>query len=88
MCILQFPKKLDLGIIKNYNGIIPTAINGKVHNALLLNSIWPEVEIMLRKKKRISEKLINNFLDQPFRRIIKRGHAKNLEATPLFGDFS
>ena len=51
MCILQFPKKLDLGIIKNYNGIIPTAINGKVHNALLLNRIWPEVEIMLWKKK-------------------------------------
>ena len=36
-CILPFPKKGDLGLVKNYRGIILTSIAAKIYNALLCN---------------------------------------------------
>ena len=36
-----FPKKSDLGIAKNYLGIIFTSIAAKIYNALLRNRIEP-----------------------------------------------
>ena len=34
-CILFVPKKDDLGLVKNYRGIILTSIEAKIYNALL-----------------------------------------------------
>ena len=45
-CILPFPKKGDLGIAKNYQGISLTSIVTKIYNALLCNphrtQIWED----------------------------------------------
>ena len=49
--ILPFPKKSDLGIAKNYQGIIITSITANIYNALLLNRIEPEMEKILRKNQ-------------------------------------
>ena len=38
-CILPFPKKSDLGLVKNYRGITVTSIAAKIYHALLRNSI-------------------------------------------------
>ena len=43
-CIVPFPRTSDLGITKNYKGIILTVIAAKVYNTLLLNRIQPEIE--------------------------------------------
>ena len=48
-CILPFPKKGDLGIVKNYGSITLTSIAVKIYNALLLNRIEPEIEKILWK---------------------------------------
>ena len=48
-CILPFPKKDDLGLAKNYRGIILTSIAAKIYNALLRNCIEPEIDNILRK---------------------------------------
>ena len=50
-CILPFPQKCDLGIVKNYRGIILTSIAAKVYNALLLNRIESEIEKILGKNQ-------------------------------------
>ena len=50
-CILLFLKKGDLGITENYRGITLTAITVKIHNALLLNCIWPEVYKILKENQ-------------------------------------
>ena len=47
-CILPFPKKGDLRIAKNYQGITLTS---NIYNALLLNYIEPEIEKILRKNQ-------------------------------------
>ena len=52
--ILPVSKKGDLGITKNNSGITLTAIAVKVYNAMLLNSIRPEI-------KKILEKIQNSF---------------------------
>ena len=41
--IIPFPKKSDLEITKNYQGITFTSIAAKIYNALLLNCIKPEI---------------------------------------------
>ena len=38
-CILPFPKKVDLGLSKNYRGITFTSIAAKIYNTLQRNSI-------------------------------------------------
>ena len=48
-CIPPFSKKDDLGITKKYKSITLTAIAAKVYNAILLHSIKPEIEKILRK---------------------------------------
>ena len=48
-CILFFSQKINLGVTKNYRSTTLTSITAKVYNALLLNCIKPEVEIIFRK---------------------------------------
>ena len=50
-CILPFPKKGDLRIAKNYQGITLTSIAAKIFNALLLNYLEPKITKILRKKQ-------------------------------------
>ena len=50
-CILPFPKKEDLGLAKNYRGIILTSIAAKIYNALLRNRIEPKIDNILRKNQ-------------------------------------
>ena len=50
-CILPFPKKGDLGLAKNYQGITLTSIAVKIHNALLRNRIEPKIDNILRKNQ-------------------------------------
>ena len=49
--ILPFPKKGNLGLAKNYRGIILTSIAAKIYNALLCNCIEPKIENILRKNQ-------------------------------------
>ena len=53
-CILSFPKKGDLGLVKNYRGITLTSIAAKIYNALLRNHIEPKIDNILRKDKMAS----------------------------------
>ena len=88
-CILPLPKKGDLGIAKNYQGITLTSIAAKIYNALLCNSMELKIEKILRKNQNgfqrnrstISQILIICW-------ILEGIHAKNLEAIILFIDFS
>ena len=45
----SFSKKDDLGITKNYRGIILSSIATKLYNALLFNRIKAEIEEILWK---------------------------------------
>ena len=47
-CILPFPKKVDLGLAKNWRGITLTSIAAKIYNALLRNRIEPKIDDILR----------------------------------------
>ena len=53
-CILPFPKKGDLGLVKNYRGITLTSIAPKIYNALLRN---PKLTTFLGKTKMASEEI-------------------------------
>ena len=48
-CILPFPKKGDLGVAENYQGITLTSIAAKIYNALLQHCIEPKIDNILRK---------------------------------------
>ena len=48
---VPFPKTSDLGIAKNYWGITLTSIAAKIYNVLLLNSVEPKIEKILRKNQ-------------------------------------
>ena len=50
-CILPFPKKGDLGLLKNYRGITLTSIAAKIYNALLRNRIESKIDNILRKNQ-------------------------------------
>ena len=50
-CILPFPKKGDLGLAKNYQGITLTSIAAKIYNALLRNCIEPNIDNIHRKNQ-------------------------------------
>ena len=50
-CILPFPKKGDLGLAKNYQGITLTSIAAKIYNALLRNRIEPKIDNILGKNQ-------------------------------------
>ena len=83
-CILLFPKKGDLRIIKNYSGITLTSIAAKVYNALLLNPIKPEFEKIVRKNQngfQRNQSMTSQILTIHW--IIERIYTKNLKATLL-----
>ena len=50
-CILSFPKKGDLRIVKNSQGTALISIAAKIYNALLRNRIEPKIEKILRKNQ-------------------------------------
>ena len=88
-CILPFPKKGDLGLAKNYQGITLTSIAAKIYNALLRNRIEPKIDNILRKNQngfRRNRSTTSQILT--IRRILEGVRAKNLQATLIFVDFT
>ena len=88
-CILPFPKKGDLGLAKNYRGIILTSIAAKIYNALLWNCIEPKINNMLRKNQngfQRNRSTISQILT--ICRILEGVRAKNIQVTLLFVDFT
>ena len=88
-CILPFPKKGDLWLVKNYRGIALTSIAAKIYNALLHNLIEPKIDNILRKNKngfRRNRSTTSHILT--IRRTLEGVRAKNLQATLLFVDFA
>ena len=88
-CILPFPKKGDLGLAKNYRGIILTSIAAKIYNAPLQNRIEPKIDNIIRKNQngfRRNRSTTSQILT--IRRILEGVRAKNLQATLLFVDFT
>ena len=87
-CILPISKKGDLRS-QELRDITLTSIVAKIYNALPLNHIEPEIEKVLRKNQ-------NSFWRNQFttsqiwtiRWMLEGVHAKNLEVTLLFEDFS
>ena len=78
-CILPFPKKGDLGLVKNYRGITLTSITAKIYNALLRNRIELKIDNILRKNQndfRRNRFTISQILTT--RRILDGVRAKNL----------
>ena len=55
-CILSFPKKSDLKLAKNYQGITLTSIAAKIYKALLSNCIEPKIVNILRKNKNVFQR--------------------------------
>ena len=87
-CILPFPKKGDLGLAKNYQGITFTSIAAKTYNALLRNCIEPKIDNILRKNQNGFWR--NRSTTSPIltlRRILEGIRAKHVQATILFVDF-
>ena len=88
-CILPFPKKGDLGLTKNYQGITLTFIAAKIYNALLRNRIEPKIDKILRKNQngfRRNRSTTSQILT--IRRILEGVRAKNLQVTLLLVDFT
>ena len=88
-CILPFPKKVDLGLAKNYRGITLITIAAKIYNALLRNHIEPKIDNILRKNQNGFRR--NRFMTSQIltiRRILEGVRAKNLLATIQFVDFT
>ena len=88
-CILPFPKKGDLGLAKNYQGITLTSVAAKIYNALLRNRIEPKIDNILRKNKngfRRNRSTTSQILT--IRRIFEGVRVKNLQGTLLFVDFT
>ena len=88
-CILLFPKKGDLGLAKNNQGVTLTSIVAKIYNALLHCCIESKIEKILRKNQNgfwRNQSTISQI--STIRRILGCVCAKNLEATILFVDFS
>ena len=88
-CILPFPKKGDLGLAKNYQGIALTSITAKIYNALQRNNIKPKIDSILSKNQngfRRNRSTTSQILT--IDRILEGVRAKNLQATILFVDFT
>ena len=88
-CILPFPKKGDLELPKNYQGITHTSIAAKIYNAKLRNCIEPKIDNILRKNQngfRRNRSTTSQILT--ICRILEGILAKNLLATILFVDFT
>ena len=79
----------DLGLAKNYLGIILKSIAAKIYNALLHNSIEPKIENILKKNQNgfwRNRSTTSQILT--IRRIFEGVRTKNLEAIILFIDFT
>ena len=88
-CILPSPKKGDLGLAKNYQGITFTSIAAKIYNALLRNRIEPKIDNILRKNQngfRRNRSTTSRILT--IRRILEGVRAKHIQATLIFVDFT
>ena len=86
-CILPFPKKGDLGLAKNYRGIILTSIAAKIYNALLRNRIEPKIDNILRKNQNgFRRNRSTTSQISTIRRILEGVRAKNLQVTLIFVD--
>ena len=88
-CILPFPKKGDLGLSKNYQGITLTSIAAKIYNVLLRNRIEPKIDNILRKNQngfQRNRSTTSQILT--ICRILEGVRAKNLQVTLLFVDFT
>ena len=88
-CILPFPKKGNLSLIKNYRGITLTSIAAKIFNLMILNRIRPEIDPILRKNQNVFRKNRSTSGQiLTIRRILEGVKSKNLPLTLLFIDFS
>ena len=88
-CLLPFPKKGDLGLTKNYCGIILTAIAATIYNLMLLNKLRPKIDPLLRRNQngfRTNRSTSGQILT--IRRILEGVKSKNLLLTLLLIDFS
>ena len=88
-CILPFPKKGDIRLAKNYQGITLTSIAAKIYNALLWNRMEPKIDNILRKNQngfRRNRSTTSQILT--IRRVLEGVRAKNIQATLLFVDFT
>ena len=88
-CTLPFPKKGDLGLAKNYQGITLTSIAAKIYNALLRNRIDPKIDNFLRKNQngfRRNRSTTSQILTNC--RILEGVRAKNLLVTLIFVDLT
>ena len=86
--ILPFPKKGDLGIAKNYWGIILISKTTKIDNAPKRNCTKPKIEKILRTNQKGFRRNRSTTPQIVTIRRILGIRAKNLEATLLFVDFS
>ena len=85
--ILPFPEKSDIGLDKNYRGIILTYIAAKKYNALLRNCIEPQIDNILRKNQNGFRRNTSTTSQiMTIRRILEGVRAKNLQVTILFVD--
>ena len=78
-CILLFPKKGDLGLVKNYRGITLISRVAKIYNALQHNQIEPKIEKILQKNQngfRRNWSTISQMF--PIRRVLEGVHGNNL----------
>ena len=87
-CILPFSKKVDLRIAKNYRDITLTSIAAKIYNDLSRNCIEPKIEKILWKNQNGFRRNRSTSQILTLRRILVGVHAKNLETTLRFVDFS
>ena len=88
-CIIPFPKKGNLGLARNYQGITLTFIAAKIYNALLRNRIEPKIYNILSKNQngfRRNRSTASQILT--IRSILECVRAKNLQVTILFVDFT
>ena len=83
-----FPLKGDLGLAKNYRGIILTSIAAKIHNALLRNRIETKIDILRKNQNGFRRNRSTTSQILTIRRILEGVRAKNLQATILFVDFT
>ena len=77
-CILPFPKKGDLGLVKNYRGITLTSIAAKIYNALLRNRIEPKIDNFRKNQNGFRRNRFTTSQILTIRRILEGVRAKNL----------
>ena len=87
-CILHFSMKGDLGIPKNYRGIILISLAAKIYNALLRNHIERKIKKILRKNQNGFQRNRPTTSQILTIRRILGVRVKTFEAAILFVDFS